>query len=169
MKIRIINISVILMVIFFALKSTAYCQFPDSTTIKKKNPTGALFRSVFVPGWGQFYNRKYVKAALIAGIEVYLINEVYTHWHKVTLHEKHFTNAFDYPVYQAEEFARYEKELDRRGNASWFLAATIFLSMFDAYVDAQLSDFEQKDKAFDVYIGPGRDDAIVAVLSFDLP
>ena len=169
MKIRIINISVILMVIFFALKSTAYCQFPDSTTIKKKNPTGALFRSVFVPGWGQFYNRKYVKAALIAGIEVYLINEVYTHWHKVTLHEKHFTNAFDYPVYQAEEFARYEKELDRRGNASWFLAATIFLSMFDAYVDAQLSDFDQKDKAFDVYIGPGRDDAIVAVLSFDLP
>jgi len=169
MKIRIINISVILLIIFLALQSSAFCQYPDSTNIRKVNPTGALFRSVFVPGWGQFYNKKYVKAALIAGIEIYLMNEVYTHWHKASLHKKHFTSAFDYPIYQAEEFARYEKELDRRGNASWFLAATIFLSMFDAYVDAQLSDFDQKDKAFDVYIGPGRDDAVVAVLTFDLP
>jgi hypothetical protein len=41
--------------------------------------------------------------------------------------------------------------------------------MFDAYVDAHLSDFDQKDKAFEVYIGPGHDDDIIAVLSFDLP
>lgn len=169
MKNRPIKIGAALLFIFVVLQSSAYCQNPDSTMIKRKNPTGALFRSVFVPGWGQFYNKKYIKSALIAGIEIYLINEVYTHWHKANLHEEHFTNAFDYPVYQAEEFARYEKELDRRGNATWFLAATIFLSMFDAYVDAHLSDFDQKDKAFEVYIGPGHDDDIVAVLSFDLP
>lgn len=169
MKSRIINISAALLIIFLILQSSAYCQRSDSTLIKKKNPTGALFRSVFVPGWGQFYNKKYIKAALIAGVEIYLMNEVYTHWHKADLHKKHFTNASDDPVYRAEEFARYEKELDRRGNASWFLAATIFFSMFDAYVDAHLSDFDQKDKAFEVYIGPGHDDDIVAVLSFDLP
>jgi len=167
MKNRLIIIGLLL--VLLVLQTSAYSQNSDTTMIKRKNPTGALFRSVFVPGWGQFYNNKYIKAALIAGIEIYLINEVYTHAHKAGLHKDHFTNAFDYPVYQAEEFARYEKELDRRGNASWFLAATVFLSMFDAYVDAHLSDFDQEDKAFEVYIGPGHDDNIVAVLSFELP
>ncbi|UCC81091.1 MAG: hypothetical protein JSW64_06960 [Candidatus Zixiibacteriota bacterium] len=158
-----------ILILLLAFYSQTFCQDPDSTVLKRKNPTGALFRSLFVPGWGQFYNGKYIKAVVIAGIEVYLINEVYTHWHKANLHEKHFTNAFDYPVYQAEEFAKYEKELDRRGNATWFLAATVFLSMFDAYVDAHLSDFDQPDKAFEVYIGPGHDDDILALLSFNLP
>lgn len=158
-----------ILIVLFALSAQAFCQDPDSTMVKRKNPTGALFRSVIVPGWGQFYNGKYIKAVIIAGIEVYLINEVYTHWHKADIHERNFTNAFDDPVYQAEEFARYEKELDRRGNATWFLAATVFFSMFDAYVDAHLSDFNQPDKAFEVYIGPGHDDEILAVLSFNLP
>lgn len=154
----------------FIMQSAAFCQKPDSTIIiKKKNPTGALFRSVFVPGWGQFYNKKYIKATIIAGVEIYLMNQVYTHWHKADLHRKHFTNAFDRPEYQASEFALYNKELDRRGYASWFLAATIFYSMFDAYVDAQLSDFDQPDKAFSFYLGPGEDQDVVAVLTFNLP
>jgi len=166
---RLLKSAAALLFVFIALQSVAFCQNTDSTVVKRKNPTGALFRSVFVPGWGQFYNEKYIKAAIIAGIEIYLINEVYTHWHKADLHEKHFKNAFNYPVYQAEEFAKYEKELDRRGNAIWFLAATIFFSMFDAYVDAHLSDFDQTDKAFEVYIGPGKNNELTAVLSFNLP
>ena len=48
----------------------------------------------------------------------------------------------------------------------WFLAATIFYSMFDAYVDAQLSDFEQTDKAFEVYLGPGQMNDIEVSLTF---
>ncbi len=159
----------VILIVLFAVYSETFCQDPDSTVLKRKKPTAALFRSLFVPGWGQFYNGKYIKAVVIAGIEVYLINEVYTHWHKANLHEKYFTNAFDNPVYRAEQFAKYEKELDKRGNATWFLAATIFFSMFDAYVDAHLSDFNQPDKAFEVYIGPGHDDEILAVLSFNLP
>jgi hypothetical protein len=169
MKSRLFLIIPAVLILLSLSYSGASGQNPDSTVTKKKNPTGALFRSVFVPGWGQLYNEKYIKAVVIAGIEVYLINEVYTHWHKADLHEEHFTHAFDRPVYQAAEFARYEDELDKRGNATWFLAATIFFSMFDAYVDAHLYDFDQKDKAFDVYLGPGRDDQFVAQLSFSLP
>ena len=166
---RFLKIIPAITLFLFIFYSQTFSQNADSTMLKRKNPTGALFRSVFVPGWGQFYNKKYIKAALIAGIEIYLINEVYTHWHKADLHEKHFTNAFHDPVYQAEEFTRYKKELDRRGNANWFLAATIFFSMFDAYVDAHLSDFDQTDKVFEVYLGPGDDGEIAAVLSFNLP
>jgi len=169
MKSRSLKFALALLIVLIAMQSTADCQNADTTVLKRKNPTGALFRSLFVPGWGQFYNDKYIKAAIIAGIEIYLINEVYTHWHKASIHEDNFKNAFDNPVFQAEEFAKYEKELDKRGNATWFLAAAVFFSMFDAYVDAHLSDFDQPDKAFEVYIGPGHDDEILALLSFNLP
>ena len=169
MKNRLILNTILILIISISLYSIAACQKPDSANIKIKNPTGALFRSVFVPGWGQFYNEKYIKAVVIAGIEIYLANEVYTHWHKADIHKKNFTHSFDNPEFQVQEFARYNKELDRRGSATWFLAATIFFSMFDAYVDAHLYDFDQGDKAFGLYLGPGDDNEIMAQLSFNIP
>jgi hypothetical protein len=169
MKNKILNYMIIASTVLILFTAPAKCQRQDSVTVRKTNPTGALFRSTFVPGWGQFYNRKYIKSAVIAGIEIYLINEVYANARKASLHKDHFTSAVSDTAYRDAEFARYEKALDKRGNASWFLAATIFFSMFDAYVDAHLSDFDQTDKAFDVYIGPGRDEDIKAVITFNLP
>ncbi len=156
-------------ILILVFTASAMSQSPDTVIIRKTNPSGALFRSAFVPGWGQFYNNKHIKSAMIAGIEIYLINEVYTYRHKASIHEDHFTNTANDSTYRQTEFALYEKALDKRGNASWFLAATIFFSMFDAYVDAHLSDFDQTDKAFEVYFGPGRNNDIKAVISFNLP
>ena len=74
--------------------------------------------------------------------------------------------ATDDPEYQAEEFEKYESARDSRNLKMWFLAAAIFYSMFDAYVDAQLSDFEQTDKAFEVYLGPGQMNDLEVSLTF---
>ena len=142
---------------------------PDSLNIKKANPTGALFRSMVIPGWGQAYNKKYIKAVVIAGLEAYLINGLYTNWKDANRHKDNFTNAFDDPEYQAIEFSEYEDALDSRGAFTWFLAATVFYSMFDAYVDAHLSNFDQEDKAFEVYIGPGNNDDLTISLTFNIP
>lgn len=169
MKNKIINCAIIVSAVLIIFTTPAKCQRQDTMIVRKTNPTGALFRSTFVPGWGQFYNRKYIKSAVIAGIEIYLINEVYHYRHKANIHKDHFTNLANDSTYRQAEFTRYEKALDKRGNASWFLAATIFFSMFDAFVDAHLSDFDQTDKAFDVYIGPGRSEDIKAVITFNLP
>ncbi len=133
-----------------------YCQAPDSIKIRKTNPTGALFRSAVIPGWGQFYNRKYIKAVIFAGGQGWLANGIYHDWKNANRHEKNFKNAFDDPVYQAAEFDKFEDARDSRNLKMWIMAAAIFYSMFDAYVDAQLSDFEQTDKAFEVYLGPGE-------------
>jgi len=141
---------------------------PDSIETQKTNPAGALFRSAFVPGWGQFYNKKYIKSVIVAGVEVYLINGVYTNWKDANRHKDNFESADDDPDYQALEFARYEDALDSRGGYSWFLAAAIFYSMFDAYVDAHLSNFDQEDKAFDVYIGPVNENELGITLTFNI-
>lgn len=142
----------------FAIVQQGYCQETDSTEIRRVNPTGALLRSAFVPGWGQLYNRKYIKAAVFAVGESWLANGIYHDWKEVDRHERNFKGAADDPVYQAREFAEFENARDRRNLKMWILAVAIFYSMFDAYVDAQLSDFEQKDKAFEVYVGPGAGD-----------
>lgn len=40
---------------------------PDTVVKKKYNPKVATFRSAVLPGWGQFYNRKYWKIPIIYG------------------------------------------------------------------------------------------------------
>lgn len=40
---------------------------PDTVVKKKYNPKVATFRSAVLPGWGQFYNKKYWKIPIIYG------------------------------------------------------------------------------------------------------
>jgi hypothetical protein len=152
-----------------------YCQevdmpaATDSTQIRRTNPTGALLRSAFVPGLGQLYNRKYIKAVIFAAGESWLAYGIYNDWKEADRHEKNFRSATDDPIYQAKEFSEFEDARDRRNLKMWILAVTIFYSMFDAYVDAQLSDFDQPDKAFEVYLGPGENDDIRISLAVRIP
>ena len=44
----------------------------DSYT--SKSPKGALIRSLILPGWGQVYNRKFIKALVFLGGEFYFMS-----------------------------------------------------------------------------------------------
>jgi hypothetical protein len=46
----------------------------------KRSPMGALLRSIVAPGWGQFYNHKYIKGAVICGAESYFIVRAVYWW-----------------------------------------------------------------------------------------
>ena len=121
---------------------------PD-TTLEKKSPMGALLRSVVFPGWGQFYNRKYLKAVVAFGAETTFITLAAIEWSRMNKHKKNFQNP-DYPdrYWEFEQFEFYE---DRRNLFLWITAGIIFLSMFDAYVDAHLFNFD-KEKVRDLSI-----------------
>lgn len=92
----------------------------------KKSSTGAVLRSLVVPGWGQFYNESYIKAVVFAGVEGALIYSA-SHQHDQM---KRFEKAGDFT---REQFYR-----SSRNRLFWWLAGTVLLSMGDAYVDAQL-------------------------------
>jgi len=130
----------------------------DDSTPKKSQPwpTGALLLSVAIPGGGQFYNRKYIKSFLYGGTEIYLIKYVYWRWQQMDEHWRNFKNTDD-DLIKAQQFALYEKKRDSRNTHIWLTALVVFVSMFDAYVDAHLADFNQRDKAFDAYIIPEND------------
>ena len=105
-------------------------QAPPDTTKNKpllRSPRGALWRTLLFPGWGQWYNGKKAKAVLVFAAETGLIaNAIY--WN-----QKAQSAATDY------DRAFYE---NNRNLSNWWLLFMIFMSATDAYVDAQLSDFD---------------------------
>jgi len=123
---------------------------------KRPWPTGALIRSALLPGWGQIYNRKYLKAAFYGGLEIYLLAGVRENWKEMNRHQENFLHTND-PIYKSAEFNLYQDSRDRRNVFLWLGALTIFVSMFDAYVDAHFADFDRTDKAFEVHVVPGDD------------
>lgn len=114
----------------------------ESTPVLKpqkphRSPMGALLRSVAVPGWGQFYNRKYVKSAVVFGVESFFIIKSVQWWKKTE-------DQYDL-VLQTEsgrDFTTYLNYRDRRNDFLWLTGLSVFISMFDAYVDAHLSGFD---------------------------
>ncbi len=112
------------------------------TLMKGKSPTGALLRSVVFPGGGQFYNHKYLKGLVVFGTETTFITLAAIEWNRASTHKKNFQNP-DYPdrYWEFEQYRFYE---DRRNLFLWITAGVVFLSMFDAYVDAHLYNFDQE-------------------------
>jgi hypothetical protein len=123
---------------------------PD-TLLKNKSPMGALLRSVVFPGGGQFYNRKYLKGIVVFGTETTFITLAAIEWSRANTHKKNFQNP-EYPYseryWEFEQFKFYE---DRRNLFLWITAGVVFLSMFDAYVDAHLYNFD-KEKVRDLTV-----------------
>ncbi|MFH1008132.1 MAG: DUF5683 domain-containing protein [Candidatus Latescibacterota bacterium] len=82
-----------------------------------KSPRGALLRSLALPGWGQWYNERPVKGAVIFSTELFL------------------GGAILYENRRSLDFQR------RNTYFLWFLGVLLY-NLADAYVDAHLYDFE---------------------------
>jgi hypothetical protein len=154
MKKLFISLSILLVLITSAFRTRAFGQMkaplPDSS-LKGKSPTGALLRSVAFPGWGQFYNGKYLKSLVVFGTETTFITLAAIDWRRRNEHKRNFESLpQDHPdkSWEFEQFRFYE---DRRNLFLWITAGIVFLSMFDAYVDAQLYNFD-KEKVPDLSI-----------------
>lgn len=102
----------------------------DTVRVNRKSPSGAMLRSLAFPGWGQFYNEKYLKALLVFSIEAGFAASI---------------------SYQSDQTKRYEKKGDSeiakfyrndRNRLIWWLAGLVLVSMGDAYVDAHLFDYD---------------------------
>jgi len=118
----------------------------DSSRTTLRSPTGALFRSIAFPGWGQFYNKKYLKAALVFLGEGSLIAGAVVEWGRMNENKKNFEALPDTNPLKTFEFNQYRYHKDNRNLFLWWTAGVIFISMWDAYADAQLSSFEKEAK-----------------------
>lgn len=131
-----------------------------------QHPTLALFKSMFVPGLGQLGNRRYVKAIVIAGLETWLIGSA-VHYGRQASDFRDQWNEADDVASRNILYGLYEDRRDERNKFTWFAGITIFLSMFDAYVDAHLSGSPGRERnsriAWDVV--PQEEGGVRALLS----
>jgi len=119
--------TIIFVVITLFMASKGISQI-DSTDYK--NPKVAVTLAALCPGAGQIYNGKWLKAALIMGIDGYWIYEA-VHFDK--LHEE-------------DPSKQYYK--DSRNKYIWYSFGGYIYGVVDALVDAHLSLFPKSDIVF---------------------
>lgn len=115
----------------------------DFETRLYQRPTTALFKSMFVPGWGQLGNKRHVKAILFAGLDAWFISAAIHYGGQASDFRDEFESAVD--IETRNEY--YDLYLDRKGQRNkftWFAGIVTFISMFDAFVDAHLSGYPRK-------------------------
>jgi hypothetical protein len=87
------------------------------------SPRGALWRAAVLPGWGQFYNRQYIKMPVVwAGIGAvaglaYVNNRQYLTFRRAALYAQYLdeeAQARD-PAFRASYEKEYERALELRG------------------------------------------------------
>jgi hypothetical protein len=109
----------------------------DSLVSAKKpnlrSPTGALLRSLTVPGWGQMYNKKYFKALIVAGGQGVLLGSAIAEWKRAS-DAKNDTSLSSF-----QRLEDYRLHTNNRNMLLWLYAAATVVSILDAYVDAHLS------------------------------
>ncbi len=128
-----------------------YTPVNDTTNYENKlyqNPTKALFKSMLIPGWGQYGNKKYYKAVMFVVLDIWLISNAVKYGGEANdyfkLYESETTTAG-----RNEYYRQYENKKDSRNKYTWFAVIVSFISMFDAYVDAHLSGFPDKNRFSD--------------------
>ncbi|HMQ69137.1 MAG TPA: DUF5683 domain-containing protein [Ignavibacteria bacterium] len=110
----------------------------------KKDPWKAVLYSALLPGAGQFYNQSYWKIPVIAGLGGYFIygwidnNNQYQDYKQQYINSQTETNPFgNQQLLNLRNFYQ-----DQRDNFIIYTSILYLVNLIDAYVDAQLFDFD---------------------------
>jgi len=116
-------------------------------TVHRSKPFYVMLRSAAVPGWGQVYNRKYLKAGIVVAGEGVLVlqalQELKRENQAVDRQIAIIQTGGD-PSDPAYILAQNDEETHRNKKINWIWwgIAAHLLSMMDAYVDAHLVTFD---------------------------
>ena len=103
------------------------------------NPTTTMFKSMLVPGWGQITNESYIKAAFAIGLEAWFLTGTLVNWGKAN----EALDRFRADPGDLQAYNDYQYYWGNRSDFIWLLGLTVFVSMFDAYVDAHLRPYQE--------------------------
>ena len=98
---------------------------------KQVKPSTAMYHSLFLPGWGQFENDRKKKAAFFLIAEMVCIGGY--------IYVNHEINYGDYSAWEKDNL-----RTDRNTFLLYWIVSKFF-GMVDAYVDAQLADYNVRD------------------------
>lgn len=109
-----------------------------------EQPRFVMLRSLLVPGWGQLHNRAWLKAAGVAGTEVWLISALLQDQHDLDglLAEVDSARVAQDETRYAAAANRYNARLNTFVGRQWMLGGLLAYALVDAYVDAHFRDFD---------------------------
>lgn len=126
---------------------------------KKRSPTGALWRSFAVPGWGQIYNGAYWKAGGIIAAQAGTLFMAVDNYLTARRYLREAREATDEKI-KREKLTRHNDYIVETEFWGWLFVGILTFSMMDAYVDAHLADWDVSDLPADkeaqsrVQVGP---------------
>ena len=129
------GVILILLVLQFSLKAEA----------GEPNHKVPLFLSMVIPGGGQIYNKRYIKACVYAAVEGIMI------YGAIAQNGRYQDSKKKLRIYRQEEdyykISEYEYYVDRykreRNNFIWMGVASVLLSAGDAWVDSHFKSFRR--------------------------
>jgi len=173
-----------------ALAPPGIAQPGQADSLDLRTPSGALWRAAVVPGWGQFYNRQYIKMPFVYGAIGGLIVAAIRNNQDYQLYRKAFLyKAFEEQVEsgtietnpRADNKSSYDElaakfgpissfplrgkrdNIRRNRDLSYLGAGLIYtLSILDAFVSAHLLDFDV-DEILSLKVSPVLDGITVRV------
>jgi hypothetical protein len=109
-----------------------------------EQPRFVMLRSVVVPGWGQWHNHARLKAVAVAGVEGWILGNVFADQHAMTrlLNDVHRAQADSDNAAYNQAVSEYNSHLDGFVSGQWLLAGVLAYAMIDAYVDAHFRTFD---------------------------
>ncbi len=127
----------------------------DSAKVVEHSIKKATWRSVMLPGWGQLYNKKYLKAPIIwAGMGTTIGFAIYNHQEYLSYRDAYNIRIDDDPettdqylnIYTASQLITLENTFRRWRDLSIILTVGVYAyNILDAYVDAHLFYFDISD------------------------
>lgn|GEM_PF-437172 len=136
--------------------------------VRTKNPTGALLRSLALPGWGQLYNEQYIKSALVLAAEGLLVAGAVVEHQRAEDDHAVYQDLLQSDAVREAAWRRYSRRIDKRNAYLWYYAGFKFLSIIDAYVDAHLYRFDEGPFAVQLRAEPETGLRMAIVVRCDL-
>lgn len=127
----------------------------DGATGFDTGPAQSLVASAAYPGLGQLLNETERKAAVVGGVEAFLIARLLLE-DRWTRHSQRLYNETGKSRY----FDEYSRHFDTRQTLLWWVVVAALYGIADAYVDAHLVGFDDLRPALpdDWSVVPGGDD-----------
>jgi hypothetical protein len=113
----------------------------------KKSPWKAVAYSAILPGAGQFYNQSYWKIPVIAGLGGYFVYEWIKNNNEYLDYKTQYQNSQTEKNPSGNPQLQYFREFyrDQRDNFIIYSLILYVVNLIDAYVDAELFDFDVSD------------------------
>ena len=106
--------------------AAADAEFAPADSLQRPEPRSALLRSAILPGWGQYYNKQPLKAALFGAAGAGCLSAAILEARSLS---------------RAQTPAEHENRAGRRNAYFLCLALTATAAAIEAYVEAHLADF----------------------------